>query len=106
MDNHNNISYADGWKNASEPIRRKVTEATPKPIEPKNKKKTKGSKPILTIIQISICLLIVLAAYVLKTFTADLFKDIKKTYYAEINNEIILNPYENSLDKLFDASKD
>ena len=106
MDNHNTISYADGWKKAAEPIRREAKEDLPKPEEQITKKKTKGSRPLLTLIQIGICLLVVLAAYVLKTFGGDMYKDIKKAYETEINNEIILNPYENDLDKLINASKD
>lgn len=106
MDNHNTISYADGWKNSSEPIRRELREETPAPEDNSIKKKTKSSKPLLTIFQIIICLLVVLTAYVFKTFGGDLFNEIKKTYENEINNEIILNPYENDLDKLFNASQD
>ncbi|MBQ7504105.1 MAG: hypothetical protein IJT79_02165 [Ruminococcus sp.] len=107
MDNHNNISYADGWKKAAEPIRREVARDITKAEEPvKKKNEKKGSKPLLTLIQICVCLLIVLAAYVLKTFGGDMYKDIKKIYETEINNEIILNPYENNLDKLFNASQD
>lgn len=105
MDNHNTISYADGWKKAAEPIRREIKRDLPKAEEPV-KKKTKGSKPLLTLIQICICLLIVLAAYVLKTFGGDMYREIKKAYETEINNEIILNPYENDLDKLFNVSQD
>ncbi len=106
MDNHNSISYADGWKSSAEPIRREAKQDMPEPKEQNNKNKTKGSKPFLTLIQISICLLAVLAAYVLKTFGSDVFKEVKKAYETEINNEIILNPYENDLDKLFNASQD
>ena len=104
MDNHNSISYADNWKSASTPVRR----TAPKNITPKkqkcDKKKPVG-RPLLTLIQIIICLLIVLSAFVLKTFGSELYKNVKKAYEDELNNEIILNPYENSLDKLINASQ-
>ncbi len=104
MDNHNNISYADNWKNASEPVRyKKPREVLP---EQKNKKDMKTSgKPLLTLIQIIICLLIVLTAFIIKTFGSDLYNYVSNIYETEINNEIILNPYENSLDKLLNAAE-
>lgn len=104
MDNLNNISYDKNWKKASDPIRyippkdstAKKDESKPQPT----------GKPLLTIIQIIICLIIVLTAYIIKTFGGEIYKNIKSLYETEINNEIILNPYENSLDKLINATKD
>lgn len=105
MDNLNNISYADDWKNVSEPVRYEKKEVQ-SPAEPeKIKKKPKTAKPLLTLIQIVLCLLIVAAAYVIKIFGGDLYHNVKKTYENEINREIILNPYENDLDKLINASQ-
>ena len=106
MDNLNNISYADDWKKASNPVRYEKPETKQPDEQPKVKKKTKSGRPILTLIQIVICLLIVLSAYVLKLYGKSIYKEVKKFYDTEINNEIILNPYENSLDELINASKD
>lgn len=104
MDNLNNISYADDWKNASEPVVYQKPEPEKKEPEFKEKKKHIG-KPLLTIIQIIVCALIVLSAYVLKLIGGDIYKTVKDYYETEINNEIILNPYENNLDELINASK-
>ena len=104
MDNPNNISYADNWKKASNPLR--SSEPKSKPPE-KNipKIREKVGRPLLTIIQIIICLLIVLSAFVLKLINTDIYSTVKNAYESELNNEIILNPYENSLDKLFDTAE-
>ena len=107
MDNLNNISYADGWKKASNPVvitEKEQTNTSEQTEKTSPKKKT--AKPALTLLQISICLLIILAAYLLKLFGGDVYKNVKDYYEAEINNEIILNPYENALDKLINVSKD
>ena len=104
MDNHNSISYADNWTKASEPVRYQKPKEVSAEKENKKVKKTSG-RPLLTVIQIIICLLIVLTAFVLKTFGSDLYNTVRNTYETEINNEIILNPYENSLDKLLNAAE-
>ena len=106
MDNHNNISYDDNWKFASEPVRIEKREERVAEKAPEHKKKTKIGRPVLTLLQIILCLLIVLSAYILKLFGGDLYKNIKQAYETELNNEIILNPYENSLDKLINVSED
>ncbi len=104
MDNLNSISYDKNWKKASDPVRYiPPRDSAVKEDEPKPKH---TGKPLLTIIQIIICLIIVLTAYIIKTFGGDIYKNIKSVYKSEINNEIILNPYENSLDKLINAAKD
>lgn len=105
MDNLNSISYDKNWKKASNPVRYKKSEniSVLKHEKPKVKK---SGKPLLTIIQIIICLIIVMSVYLIKLFSIDLYKNIKEIYQSEINNEIILNPYENSPDKLINAFKD
>lgn len=106
MDNHTDISYEQNWKDAAYPVRvEKHEDVTPEQA-PIIKKKTRTGKPLLTIIQIVLCLLIVLSAFIIKTFGGDIYKNIKSIYETEIKNEIILNPYKNSLDKLFNAYKD
>ena len=105
MDNLSTITYADDWKKASDPVLYEKPEPEQPQIQPK-KKKTKTGRPLLTLIQIIICLLIVLSAYRIKLFGGDFYKGVKEYYETELNNEIILNPYENSLDKLINAVKD
>ena len=104
MDNLNNISYADNWKKASNPIKR-VEPENKTPEENKKTIKKKAGIPLLTLIQIILCLLIVLTAFVIKLINTDIYATAKDAYEAELNNEIILNPYENSLDKLFDTAE-
>ena len=105
MDNHNSISYAEDWKSAEEPLRVEQSTETPDDNTEKPVKNKRVGKPLLTIIQIIICLLIVLSAYGIKLIGGELYKNVKSVYKKELNNEIILNPYENSLDKLINAVK-
>ena len=106
MDNLNNINYADDWKKASEPVRYEKKEVQTPAESEKIKKKPKAAKPLLTLIQIVLCLLIVAAAYILKVFGGEFYNTVNTAYKNEINREIILNPYENDLDKLINASQD
>lgn len=106
MDNLSSISYEDGWKNASNPVRyEKSTDKQDNQVQKEVKKKPTG-RPLLTIIQIVLCFLIVLAAYIIKLFGNDLYKNVKSFYQTQLNNEIIMNPYENDLNNLFNAAKD
>lgn len=60
--------------------------ATLKPDKPDSK----GSIPLLTIIQLIFFLIIVLAAYGIKTFGGNMYKQLSTWYNDNLNNEIIL----------------
>lgn len=103
----NNISYADDWKNADNPIYCHPSEESGE-VPESTVIKSKSSKPILTVIQISVCIIAVLAAYLLKTFGGEYYKEIRKSYYSMLNDEIILSEkFENfDLNKFFNDFKD
>lgn len=108
MDNLNSITYADDWKNANEPVyyQPPEVEESVEPIKKKDRKNT--PKPLLTLIQIIICVILVASAYCLNTFGGDLYKNIRKEYYRLLNDEIILSEnFKNfDLDSLFNGSED
>lgn len=108
MDNQSSISYADDWKNADNFVYYKPGEQEIEPPSEEKKTRKKGSKPLLLIIQIIVCLLITAAAYGLKTFGGDYYREIRKAYYNAVNDEIILtkNFEDFDLNKLFNEIKD
>lgn len=106
MDNLSNISYEEGWKSAVNPVRYVKNDINPDNQLTKSENKKAIARPLVTIIQIILCLLIIISAFIIKSFGGESYRIIKKAYQTELNNEIIMNPYENNLDNLFNAAED
>ena len=90
MDNPDNISYDEGWKNAYEPLRYESADIAQAQPKKSTKKKRSYPFPLLISIQIIICLLIVLSAFVIKQIGGELYRTVKSEFNKNINNEIIL----------------
>lgn len=92
MDNLNTISYDEGWKDAYTPVHQtKKPEKEVSEKQVKEKKKTNFSIPLLTIIQLVICFIAVVAAFGLKIFGGDLYQAVHNWYYEQLSDEIIMN---------------
>lgn len=98
-----NLSYDEGWMEADVPIQN--TEQDEAPSQPTRRK---SSKPAVIILQLVICVLLVLSAYIIKLFGGALYENIHTWYQSELNDEIILNSdfKSFSLDKSFAEAAD
>ena len=108
MDNPETLSLNDNWQQVYNPVRyEKPAETVEKSQQKKKIKKKPQSRPLLIIIQIILCGIAVLSAYILQIFGGDLYKTVRKWYYDNLNAELIMSDtFENfSLDNLFDADK-
>lgn len=108
MDNPETLTLNDNWQQVYNPVRyEKPTESVEKPQSKKKAKKKRESRPLLIIIQIILCAIAVLSAYILQIFGGDLYKTVHDWYYGNLNAELIASDtFENfSLDNLFDADK-
>lgn len=107
MDNPETIIRNDDWTSVYNPVQYEANE--PFVEEPYKEKKTKKSqsKPLLTLIQIFICVIAVLLFYSLKTFDNNLYNKIYDMYRENLNNEIVLTEtFEDfSLDNIINAVK-
>ncbi len=108
MDNPETLTLNDDWKQVYNPVRYEKPTESNEQHEPKKKTKKKPeSKPLLIIIQIIVCAIAVLSAYILKTIGGDLYKTVHEWYYSNLNAELIMtDTFEDfSLDNLFNADK-
>ncbi len=106
MDNPEPLYYNDDWKPVYNPVEFKPVDSISEDVEEAvPKKKERGSKPMLVIIQIIICIIGILSLYGLKYFNADMFSEVYKWYDKNINNELIIkdNIDKFSIDKLINA---
>ena len=105
--NKNTITYEDGWQEVSsteypQSSEIEVDEATSEePVIKKEKNKSYGQ--LLVTVQLVICILIAIAALLLKTVGGDIYKYASEWYYSELNKSIIAdsNGENFSLEKFF-----
>lgn len=96
-ENKSYITYDENWQNVSEseyPVLREPTEVytedyndTP---EPKNHKPS-TPKQLLITIQLVLCIIMALAAFVLKSLGGEIYQTVHDWYYAELNNSAIFD---------------
>ncbi len=100
MDNQlkqNEITYDENWQTVTTPEYAKIvkedeyldTEIDTQEDLPKTKKRRDSPRQLLIIIQLIVCALICLFAYILKTVGGDFYTDIRTWYYENLNNSII-----------------
>lgn len=108
----NEITYEDGWQSASCP-----EYSTPAHHEEetesvsdyaKKKEKKAHNTQILVTAQLIICLLLALAAFVIKTVGGDFYTAARQWYYGELNKSIIAenNPDDYNLSEIFGTATD
>ncbi len=95
----NEITYDDGWQNVSCP----EYSAPIKPEEdnkeenlPPQKPKNQHNTQVLVTAQLIICIIIALAALIIKTIGGDFYTSARDWYYTELNKSIIAEESEDT----------
>lgn len=112
-ENRNSITYDEGWEsvtNCEYPVVGSANlEENEENVKQKlRKKKDNSPKQLLITIQLIVCILIALAALVIKTIGGDVYAAAREMYYSSLNNSAIFDNSDNfDLNKLFgSATKD
>lgn len=113
-ENKNSITYDEGWESVTNCEYPVVGTANTEinddeSIKLKEQKKKESSpKQLLITIQLIICILIALAALLIKSFGGDFYASAREIYYSNLNNSAIFDNSDNfNLNKLFSsATKD
>lgn len=97
-ENKNTITYDDNWKSVTKteyPVvySSKNEEQNLKSYE-KKKSKDKSSKQLLITIQLIICIIIALAAFILKGIGGNAYAAVHDWYYTNLNNSAIFETSE------------
>ena len=89
-DNRDIITYDEGWQSVSESEAPVIIEPAPvndntepKPIKP--------PKQLLLTVQLVLCLLIALAAFVLKSIGGELYQSLREWYFGALSNTAIFD---------------
>ncbi len=99
-ENKNQITYDEDWQSVSRseyPARVNEFEADTygdDNTESKNKiskKKKDSPKQYLITIQLVLCILIALAAFVLKSIGSDVYSNVRDWYYSQLNSSVIFD---------------
>lgn len=94
--NKNTITYDEGWESVTESEYPVVAsqnfgeDSSEESVNQKAAKKPKDSpKQLLITIQLIVCILIAIAALLIKTFGGDFYTDVREKYYSNLNNDAI-----------------
>ena len=94
-ENKNTITYDDNWKNVSEREYPQIVgyEASEGERENKQsvKKKKSGNSQLLITVQLIVCILIALTAFLLKSFGGEFYSNASDWYYSQLNNSVIFD---------------
>ena len=110
-ENKNTITYDDDWKSAINyeyPVT-VSSENTEEENQSENfkkpKKKSDSPKQLLITIQLIMCILIALAAFIIKGVGGDFYAAAREVYYSQLNNSAIFDNFNNSdIGDLFTSS--
>lgn len=109
-ENKNSITYDEGWESVTNCEYPVVGSADLEENDDNVKQKVKNKKDtspkqLLITIQLIVCILIALAALVIKTIGGDVYAAAREMYYSSLNNSAIFdNSYNFDLNKLFGSS--
>lgn len=100
MDNLNNISYEEGWKDACTPVyKENLISNEENQIEiVAEKQKKYYNKPVVLIFQLIICFIIIAAAFCIRSYGGEFYQNARKWYYSNLNDEIFITENFESLD--------
>ncbi len=112
--NKNTITYDEGWESVTESEYPVVAsqnfgeDNSEESVNPKAVKKPNDSpKQLLITIQLIVCILIAIAALLIKTFGGEFYADVHQKYYSNLNNDAIFGEDENfNLNDFLKASTD
>lgn len=110
-ENKNSITYDEGWESVTN-CEYPVVGTTNTEINDdesiklkEEKKKENSPKQLLITIQLIICILIALAALLIKSFGGDFYASAREVYYSNLNNSAIFDNSDNfNLNKLFSSA--
>ncbi len=111
-ENKNTITYDDNWKSVSNTEYPEIcspTETKADYQKPEKKKKDKDSpKQLLITIQLIICIIIALAAFIIKGIGGEVYAAASDWYYTQLNDSAIFENDDNfDLNEIMDtATKD
>ena len=112
-ENRNSITYDEGWEsvtNCEYPVvgsaNLEENEDNEENVKQKlRKKKDNSPKQLLITIQLIICILIAIAALVIKTIGGDFYAAAREMYYSSLNNSAIFEKLDNfDLNKLLGSA--
>lgn len=107
-ENKNSITYDEGWEsvtNCEYPVVGSANLEENEENVTQKKKKDNSTKQLLITIQLIVCILIALAALVIKTIGGDFYAQAREMYYSSLNNSAIFDNSDNfNLNKLFGSS--
>lgn len=91
--NKNTITYDDGWQevSTSEYASHSQPENENEEIEivERKKEKNKSCGQLLVTVQLVVCILLAIAALLLKTFGGEVYKTVSDWYNTELNKSVI-----------------
>lgn len=107
-ENKNTITYDEGWEsvtNCEYPVVGSANLEEDEENVKQKEKKENSTKQLLITIQLILCILIALAALVVKTIDGDFYAAAREMYYSSLNNSAIFDNSDNfNLNKLFGSA--
>lgn len=109
-ENKNSITHDEGWEsvtNCEYPVVGLANLEEPEEDKKQKEKKKKDNSPkqLLITIQLILCLLIALAALVIKTIGGDFYAYAREMYYSSLNNSAIFDNSDNfNLNNIFGSA--
>ena len=91
-ENKNTITYDDNWKSVTQteyPMIYTSETEEPDNKKPEKKKKDDSPKQLLITIQLIVCIIIALAAFILKGIGGNVYAAARDWYYANLNDSVI-----------------
>lgn len=104
----NEITYDEGWQSVSTPeyaqtvtyenadVENSEDDSSAITLKPKKKRKT--PRQLLIIIQLAVCLLVCIFAYVIKNFGGELYTAVHSWYETELNSQLVSEGKLSSID--------
>lgn len=99
-ENRNQITYDENWQTVS--CSEYPVIAQSEKEEPKLKQKNDSPKQLLITIQLILCIIIALTAFVIKSFGGNFYNLSREWYYSNLNDSAIFDDRDEfNLDKIF-----
>ena len=83
------IIYEDGWRDAAPAEAEPQTAEPPQETPAAKEKAESGSRPLLTILQLILCLLAALVLFLLKAMDSGAYHDFMEFYSAEMSKPVV-----------------
>lgn len=94
-ENKNTITYDENWQNVATPEYPKLSIPEPENDGEPPKPKVNIPKQYLLTFQLIACVLIGIAAFILKSAGGDTYNAVRDWYYSQLNNTAVFDGYKN-----------